>query len=68
MAEIKGSGGLVLVDALHRLGARRISCVAGESYLPVLDALLDYPDIDVITCRHEGGAGFMAESWGKLTG
>ncbi|AGH97528.1 thiamine pyrophosphate-dependent enzyme [Micavibrio aeruginosavorus] len=68
MAEIKGSGGLVLVDALHRLGTRRISCVAGESYLPVLDALLDYPDIDVITCRHEGGAGFMAESWGKLSG
>lgn len=60
--------GKTLVETLVRHGVRRISCVAGESYLPVLDALVDYPEVEVITCRQEGGAAFMAESWGKLTG
>ncbi len=59
-------GGKILVEALNVHGVRRISCVAGESYLPVLDALLDYPDIEVITCRQESGATFMADGWGNL--
>ena len=63
-----GTGGQILVESLARNGVGRISCVAGESYLPVLDALLDHPEINVVTCRQEGGAGFMAEAWGKLTG
>ena len=42
--------------------------VAGESYLEVLDALFDAPDIRLVTCRQEGGAAFMAEAYGKLTG
>ena len=64
----KGTGGQILVETLARNGVQRISSVAGESYLPVLDALLDKPEIAVHTCRQEGGAGFMAEAWGKLTG
>lgn len=64
----QGSGGRILVEVLARQGVTRLACVAGESYLPVLDALLDYPGIDVVTCRQEGGAGFMAEAWGKLSG
>ena len=42
--------------------------VAGESYLEVLDALFDAPEIRLVTCRQEGGAAFMAEAYGKLTG
>lgn len=68
MQVIKGSGGKILVETLYAHGVDRISSVAGESYLPVLDALLDRTEIQVITCRQEGGAGFMAETWGKLTG
>lgn len=64
----KGTGGQILVEVLAQHGVDRISSVAGESYLPVLDALLDHPEIKVYTCRQEGGAGFMAEAWGKLTG
>jgi len=64
----KGTGAQILVKALSLQGVERISSVAGESYLAVLDALLDYPEIETITCRQEGGAAFMAESWGKLTG
>ncbi len=65
---IKATGAQILVKTLKIHGVKRISSVAGESYLAVLDALLDHPEIDVVTCRQEGGAAFMAESWGKLTG
>lgn len=62
------TGGQILVRTLTAHGVRRVSTVAGESYLAVLDAFLDHPEIMVTTCRHEGGTAFMAESWGKLTG
>src|SRR5918998_4754832 len=60
-------GGRVLVDQLLAQGVERLTCVPGESYLAVLDALHD-ADIDVLTCRAEGGAAMMAEAYGKLTG
>jgi acetolactate synthase I/II/III large subunit len=63
------SGGNVLVEALAINGTETIFCVPGESYLDVLDAFCNHRnDIRVITCRHEGGAAFMAEAHGKLTG
>ena len=62
------SGGQALVAALHAQGVDRVHCVPGESYLPVLDALYDYPQISVISARHEGAAANMAEADGKLTG
>ena len=63
------SGGQVLVDALRINGVDRAFCVPGESYLAVLDALHDArDDIDLIVCRQEGGAAYMAEAYGKLTG
>lgn len=49
-------------------GIDRVFVVPGESYLGVLDALSDFPEIDVVTCRHEGGASFMACADAKLTG
>lgn len=49
-------------------GIDRVFVVPGESYLGVLDALNDFPGIDVVTCRHEGGASFMAGVDGRLTG
>jgi acetolactate synthase-1/2/3 large subunit len=58
----------LLVDCLRRQGADRIFCVPGESYLTLLDALHDAPDVQVVTCRHEGGAGFMAVADAKITG
>jgi len=57
----------VLVDQLRLQGVTRIFCVPGESYLPVLDALLG-SGIAVTVCRNEGGASMMAEAWGKQTG
>ena len=61
------NGGQLLVKILHAQKVERLFCVPGESYLPVLDALLAYPILPVI-CRQEGGAAMMAEATGKLTG
>src|SRR5215207_745050 len=61
------TGGRILVDQLVIQGVDRLTCVPGESYLAVLDALRDAA-IDVLVCRAEGGAAMMAEAYGKLTG
>jgi acetolactate synthase-1/2/3 large subunit len=67
MTHATRSGGRILVDALRIHGATIAFGVPGESYLDVLDALADSP-IRFIVNRQEGGAAFMAEAWGKLTG
>ncbi len=61
------TGGRILVDQLVAQGCDRIFTVPGESFLAVLDALHDTPAIDLVTCRHEGGAAFMACADGALT-
>jgi acetolactate synthase-1/2/3 large subunit len=63
------TGGRILVDNLLAQGADLAFCVPGESYLPVLDALHDVRErLRLIVCRQEGGAAYMAEAYGKLTG
>ncbi|NZD61742.1 thiamine pyrophosphate-binding protein [Rhizobium sp. WYCCWR 11290] len=64
---MKKTGGELIVEALKANGVKRLSCVPGESFLAVLDALRD-SDIDVLVCRQEGGAAMMADCWGRLTG
>jgi acetolactate synthase-1/2/3 large subunit len=61
--------GHVLVEALVAQGVDTCFGVPGESYLAVLDGLHEHRDrIRFIACRQEGGAAFMAEAQGKLTG
>ena len=61
--------GHLLVDCLLAQGVTHAFGVPGESYLAVLDGLHMRKDrIRFITCRQEGGAAFMAEAHGKLTG
>ncbi len=62
------TGAQLLVDTLLTQEVRQVFCVPGESYLSVLDAFVDAPDIDVTVCRQEGGASMMADAYGKLTG
>ena len=61
------TGGQAVVETLAAAGIRHAFTVPGESFLGVLDALHDAP-IRTIATRHEGGAGFMAEAYGQLTG
>ncbi|KLN59719.1 thiamine pyrophosphate-binding protein [Kiloniella spongiae] len=63
------SGGEILAQGLQTHGVDTVFCVPGESYLAVLDGLYDLKkDINVVTCRQEGGAAYMAEAYGKLKG
>jgi acetolactate synthase-1/2/3 large subunit len=61
--------GHALVEALLAQGVDTCFGVPGESYLAVLDGFHEYRDrIRFVACRQEGGAAFMAEAQGKLTG
>ncbi|WP_413719069.1 thiamine pyrophosphate-binding protein [Silicimonas sp. MF1-12-2] len=65
----KKHGGHLLVECLRALGAKKGFGVPGESYLAVLDGLYDTKgELDLVLCRNEGGAAFMAAAYGKLTG
>ncbi|HVF36916.1 MAG TPA: thiamine pyrophosphate-binding protein [Sphingomicrobium sp.] len=65
---IKRTGGQILVDQLRTQGCDRVFTVPGESFLAVLDALHDAPEIDLVVCRQEGGVAYMADADGKMTG
>ncbi|WP_414474820.1 thiamine pyrophosphate-dependent enzyme [Microvirga sp. M2] len=58
----------LLIDTLILHGVDRVFCVPGESYLSVLDGFAESSTVDVVTCRHESGAGFMALADARLTG
>jgi acetolactate synthase I/II/III large subunit len=61
--------GHALVEALLAQGVTTCFGVPGESYLAVLDGFHEHRDrIRFVACRQEGGAAFMAETQGKLTG
>jgi acetolactate synthase I/II/III large subunit len=61
--------GHLLVECLMAQGVSTVFGVPGESYLAVLDGLHQHRErIRFISCRQEGGAAFMAEAQGKLTG
>jgi len=61
--------GHALVEALIAQGIDTVFGVPGESYLAVLDGFHEHAEqIRFIACRQEGGAAFMAEAQGKLTG
>jgi acetolactate synthase-1/2/3 large subunit len=59
--------GRLVADALRTAGVRYAFTVPGESFLGLLEALGD-AGIRVVAARHEGGAAFMAEAHGNLTG
>ena len=61
--------GHALVEALVAQGVATVFGVPGESFLAALDGFHEHRDrIRFVACRHEGGAAFMAEAHGKLTG
>ena len=61
--------GHALVEALIAQGVDTVFGVPGESYLAVLDGLHEHRErIRFVACRQEGGAAFMADAQGKLTG
>jgi acetolactate synthase-1/2/3 large subunit len=62
-------GGQLLVECLVAQGVTHAFGVPGESYLAVLDGFHAHREqVQFVVCRQEGGASFMAEAQGKLTG
>ncbi len=62
-------GGHILADALVGHGVDTVFGVPGESFLAVLDGLYQQQtQARFVICRQEGGAAFMADAYGKLTG
>ena len=57
----------LFVKCLENEGVEYIFGVPGEENLDVMDALLNSP-IQFVTTRHEQGAAFMADVYGRLTG
>jgi acetolactate synthase-1/2/3 large subunit len=57
----------LFVRCLENEGVEYIFGIPGEENLAVMDALLD-SNIRFITTRHEQGAAFMADVYGRLTG
>jgi acetolactate synthase-1/2/3 large subunit len=61
--------GHALVEALVAQGVDTVFGVPGESFLAVLDGFHEHREqIRFIACRQEGGAAFMADAQGKLSG
>lgn len=66
---VERHGGQILADALAVHGVDTVFGVPGESYLAVLEGLFHRRErIRYVICRQEGGAGFMADAYAKLTG
>ena len=57
----------LFIRCLENEGVEYIFGIPGEENLDVMDALLD-SSIKFITVRHEQGAAFMADVYGRLTG
>ncbi len=57
----------LFVQCLENEGVEYMFGVPGEENIDVMDALLD-SSIKFVTTRHEQGAAFMADVYGRLTG
>ncbi len=57
----------LFIKCLENEGVKFIFGIPGEENLDIMDALLD-SDIQFITTRHEQGAAYMADVYGRLTG
>src|SRR4051812_31348275 len=62
------TGAQAVVECIRREDIKHIFCVPGESYLEVMDAIVDVEGMELISTRHEGGAAFMAEAYAKASG
>lgn len=58
----------ILVDQLVKAGVDTIFGIPGGTIVALNDALIDRPEIRVVTARHESGAMFAAAGYARATG
>src|SRR5947199_10686479 len=66
-AHLESTAAKLLVTCLENEGVEYIFGIPGEENIHFMDALRDSP-IRYILARHEQGASFMADIYGRLTG
>lgn len=58
----------LIVKQLIQKNIKYVFGVTGKAISPFLDAILDYPDIDFISSKHESGAALMAFGYAQGSG
>lgn len=58
----------VLADVLAQAGVEVVFGLPGGTIAPIFDALMDHPEIRVVTTKHEAGAMFAAAGYARTTG
>ena len=61
-------GGQAVARALRAEGIDTVFGIVGTHNSLIFDGLTDLTDLRVVTTRHEGGAGFMADGYARATG
>jgi thiamine pyrophosphate-dependent acetolactate synthase large subunit-like protein len=64
----KMNAGSAIVQCLRAEKVRYAFGIIGSSYLEVLDAFYDPPDIDFVSVRHELAATHIADAYARVTG
>jgi thiamine pyrophosphate-dependent acetolactate synthase large subunit-like protein len=62
------TGGQALARALRAEGVDIAFGIVGTHNATLFDGLYDVPELRVITARHEGSAGFMADGYARASG
>lgn len=62
------NAGMAIVECLRAEKVRYAFGIIGSSYLEVLDAFYDPPDIEFVSVRHELAAVHMADAYARVTG
>lgn len=61
-------GGQAVARSLRAEGIDTVFGIVGTHNSLIFDGLTDLSDVRVVTTRHEGGAGFMADGFARATG
>ncbi len=56
-----------IVEILVEAGVRTIFGLPGGAISPIYDALIDHPEVRVVTCKHETMAVFAAAAYARAT-
>jgi len=62
------NGAQLIIKLLERQGIETIAGIPGGANLPLYDALSESSAIRHVLCRHEQGAGFLAQGIARTTG
>jgi acetolactate synthase-1/2/3 large subunit len=68
MTDARRTAADLVVECLEAEGCEYVFSVPGEETMDVLDALSRSERVRHVTTRHEQGAAFMADVYGRLTG